>query len=312
MNFELTFQIYKLLKENEILSGEKAAEILKISRSAVLKHIEKLRKANISVSGINKSGYKIQSENSFNEFSLRYELLKRGLPLNLCFKETESTNNLAKSMVQSENFRGLIAAPKQKLGRGRLERTFFSDEGGIYFTLVIKPDIHPINAPRYVIMSCLAVHDALSKIGIKTGLKWPNDVYFGDKKLCGILIENFSDFDKITSLMLGIGLNVNNNVSGIDKAISVKNILQKEANCNAICAEIIKSFFDIEKVYLEQGFDPIKKKYLLNSITIGKKVKISKEGGFIEGYAEGINDNGFLILNSENFDNKLIFSGDVI
>lgn len=307
----MSFSVYKMLKEKGLLSGESAAKELSISRNAILKKIEKLRKAGIDIEGERGTGYKIVNE-KFNEYSLKYELEKREIFVPVEFGEWDSTNNQALKLIHKKDFTGICAAKRQLSGKGRLQRKFLSGEGGIYFSISIKPsDIHPSMAPRYVIISALAVASALEKHGVEAMCKWPNDVLVEGKKICGILLETFSDFDKIYALVSGIGVNISNDVSAIENAVNLVLLTGKNENGNEICADIVKEFFDLENTLKRQGFEPIKEKYLLKSITIGKNAKISKNGEYIEGFAEGLDDNGFLVLKTGD-GKTTVFSGDVV
>ena len=119
----MSFSVYKMLKENNLLSGETAAKELNISRNAILKKIEKLRKAGIDIEGERGTGYKIVNE-KFNEYSLKYELEKRKIVEPVEFGEWDSTNNQALKLIHKKGFKVICAARKQLSGLGRLHRMF--------------------------------------------------------------------------------------------------------------------------------------------------------------------------------------------
>ncbi|KYK35316.1 MAG: biotin--[acetyl-CoA-carboxylase] ligase [Theionarchaea archaeon] len=209
------------------------------------------------------------------------------------FQEVTSTNEVAKQYLEDGT---VIVAEIQTRGRGRHTRTWHSPRGGLWCSLVIRHD----PAPVLNLAVALAVSRAFEKFGLKTQLKWPNDVLVGDRKICGILSETEGDF-----MIIGVGVNLNN-----------KDFPEEIAGTSFITetgAEIDKMQF-LEKVVdafnsvREQDFLDEYRKY---SSTIGSRVMI-KNGREITGTAVDVDEKGRLILKLENGKEMKIYSGEVL
>ncbi|MFQ6087641.1 MAG: biotin--[acetyl-CoA-carboxylase] ligase [Candidatus Methanofastidiosia archaeon] len=215
------------------------------------------------------------------------------------FKEIDSTNEYAKLHGQNLEEGTVIFSDVQTKGRGRLSREWESPVGGLWFSIVLKPA--KIN-PLITLMSGVSVVRGLKKFGIKARLKWPNDVLFDKKKLCGILTEA-KDF-----VVVGIGLNVNNEVP--EGAISIGQILEKKISKVKVLKSILENF---ERLYLllENGeTKEILKLWRENSCTLGENVRVSVLDEVFEGRALGIDEDGSLILDVDG-ERRRISLGDV-
>jgi BirA family biotin operon repressor/biotin-[acetyl-CoA-carboxylase] ligase len=122
-----------------------------------------------------------------------------------------STNDWAKELAEHGAAEGTVAiAETQTAGRGRLDRTWVSPKGGLYFSVILRPRLKPAEAVRLVFVAGLAVAEALSeKHGLKAETKWPNDVLVNGRKVCGILSEMNATGEKVNFVILGVGVNAN-------------------------------------------------------------------------------------------------------
>jgi BirA family biotin operon repressor/biotin-[acetyl-CoA-carboxylase] ligase len=119
-------------------------------------------------------------------------------------EETDSTNRVAKELARQGAPHGTaVLAKRQTAGRGRLGRSFFSPEGGLYLSVILRPQCKPDDLALMTPMAAVAVCRALEELCIAPRIKWVNDLYLGDKKLCGILCEGCGD-----AVIVGIGLNL--------------------------------------------------------------------------------------------------------
>jgi BirA family biotin operon repressor/biotin-[acetyl-CoA-carboxylase] ligase len=198
------------------------------------------------------------------------------------FKEVNSTNILAKEYEANS----VLVAEVQISGKGRFERKWDSPKGGLWFSIVLKADRE---AFEYTFISCLAVLESLKIKGI---VKWPNDVYYDDKKVCGILSEIIKD-----KVIIGIGINVNNNIpDGLkDKAISLKEIKGTEIELD----ELLKNILSRIEELMKKDKDGIIRLYKERCGILGKEIIVKTVENRIQGKAINIDDKGRLIVEKE-------------
>ena len=165
----------------------------------------------------------------------------------------DSTNNVAKELAeQGEPANTMVLACRQTNGRGRFERTFSAEEGGVYFTLILRPHACPSRNQSFSIKTAQAVSEALNALfEIKTKIKAPNDVLAWDaksrswKKICGILIEASASETKTEWMLVGIGINVNNKIPASLKstAVSLKQLLGQDIMKEVVLEEVLEHFW---------------------------------------------------------------------
>ena len=165
----------------------------------------------------------------------------------------DSTQNLARTLAMQDTPDGtLVLAYEQTNGRGQYERSWDAKRGGIYFTLVLRPQKEVCHTGTLSLRAAQAVCETLQKMfGFKTKIKHPNDVLVWEaqskkwKKICGILIESSTEANHTQWLLVGVGINVNNKLSASlqDGATSVKKVLGREIDPEWILQEVLESFF---------------------------------------------------------------------
>ena len=226
-------------------------------------------------------------------------------------EETTSTNDYIKNYANLDN--AVVIAKKQTLGRGRLNRKFYSPENkGVYLSMLVKPRLETTKSVKITTFTAVAVANAIEKVsGLKTDIKWVNDIFINGKKVCGILAEASQDFKSgyLNYAVIGIGINL----YGCDFPSEISNIatsIEKESgkkiDANLLVSEIINSllaiYTDINKDYLS---DYKKKCFILNkeiTVDTGKENYLAK--------AIDILDNGALLIEKDNKTFELDF-GDV-
>lgn len=300
--------ILNLLKENKVISGEEIGKILGISRTAVWKHIQTLKQKGYQIKSTAKGYSLIYNPDVLNEEELSE------LPYKVYyFKEITSTMDVAKK-IADKGEEGVVIAELQTKGKGRLGRTWHSPQGGIWMSLIIKPPFSLKETYFLVYIASLATALAIEKVtDIPVYLKWPNDVIYKDKekekKLAGILLELKTEIDKIEYAIIGIGINVNNEIGLIEpQAISLKEILKKEIPRKDIVIELIKNFNHL----LKKETKEILKMWKNKSLTLGKLVEIIHPEGEKIGIALDISEEGALLLQTEKGDIVKVYSGDCI
>ena len=163
----------------------------------------------------------------------------------ITFKELDSTNKYAKENIDSLNNYDVVLALNQTKGRGREKRVWVSSSSSLTFSIVIKDDNLDKMFSSLSLLSAASVYLGLSKY-LKNGLsiKWPNDIYYKDKKICGILLEGVSYSDSLKAVIIGIGINVNNNEEELTSLNATSLFLEtsKKYNTDAVFNSVLVSF----------------------------------------------------------------------
>ena len=217
----------------------------------------------------------------------------------------DSTNAQAKKMILDGIREGVLLAEHQSAGRGRLGRSFFS-ENGIFMSVILAPERIPF-APGFLTGAMAAAAcRAIEEQGFSAGIKWVNDIYMEGKKICGILSEAVSMGAKTLAYVVGIGINVGN-VDFPDDIKDIASFLPLEENGKE------KLFFCVLK-HIEQVLSENKDSILSylkdKSIVIGKEIRFFgvKEG---EGIALGLDENGGLIVQTKENEKIVLTGGDI-
>ena len=308
-----------LRNSNDYISGEELSKIFNVSRSAIWKHMKSLKEDGYEIEGISKKGYKlISSPDIIEENTIISNTKTKIIGKNIkYYKQVKSTNETAKLLAESSLDGTLVLSEIQSGGKGRLGRIWASPKGGIWMTLILKPDIDPIYANKITQIAAAALINVFNSYNIETKIKWPNDIYLNGKKLCGILTEMKCDMDRIHYIILGIGINVNLNPSDFNseiknKATSLKLEFNKTFNRSLLVANFLTEF---EKLYLpfvsENNFKEVVKICKENSIILDKDAFWIRGNEKIKVHCIGLNDDGALIVKDEN--NKLhdVISGEI-
>ena len=318
-------KIVTLLKshKSEYLSGQDISEPLMLSRAAVWKHIKKLQSLGYKVDSRPKLGYRLTKT---TELLLPWEV-KDGLETNLFgkrvyyFDSINSTQNFAIKLASRPQENGtVVIAEKQTQGRGRLSRKWNSPSGGIWMSVILRPEFEILSSTLFPIISSLALALAIEKVlKIKPKIKWPNDLTINDKKVSGILVDASVESGKIDYLILGVGINFKINVSEVEKAIKntgnyygVATLANKNNKTNP--AHLVQAFLlELERLHdllLEGNFEYIIKQWTKRSSTIGKTVRVTSSAGPIHGRAVKIDKDGALVILDKGRSRRVLV-GDV-
>jgi len=309
-------KIIGLLKKNEFVSGELLAERLDISRTAIWKQIKSLKDLGYEIESIKNKGYRLVSK---PDIPLPEEI-KNGLDTQIIgkkiiyLKKVDSTNSYCKNLVKESTAEGtIVVADIQEKGRGRKNRGWSSPSGGLWFSILLNPELPPHNAMIITMAASVSVAEAITKItGLKPVIKWPNDVLIDGKKVCGILTELDAEMDKINYATVGIGINVNNFVSKDLQDIATS--LKTETSQYVSRVEFLKNIlciFDKKYKHVKSGdYEKIRESWFLHADIIGKKVKVNREKDVVLGIISDVDETGCLILNTK-FGPEKIVTGDV-
>lgn len=245
------------------------------------------------------------------------ELSTLNLKVNV-FEELDSTNIESKRQIEGGLDQDLlVVALQQTAGWGRYSRSWFSPEGGLYFSLVVKPRLGLQYAPLSGFLSGCAVAKGLQSFGIdQVNLKWPNDVLVGEDKIAGILNELVSTDSTHAWTILGVGINQNIPIVEfpdelIGTSTSILDVLGKETSSTHLLSTIIHEFdrlFSI--VESEQSYSGILQLWRSMSGTLGRRVRVNVNDQIFTGLAEKLLDDGSLVLLTEDGREKITI-GDV-
>jgi len=251
---------------------------------------------------------------------LNPEEIKKGLKTKIIgkkvyfFNKIPSTNLYAKNLIKKNIEEGtIVIADVQTSGRGRKNRYWHSPYGGVWFSVILYPDLSPESGMLITMAASISVAQAIKDVtGINTEIKWPNDLLLRKKKVCGILTEIDSDLYKINYAIVGIGINVNNELDDELKKIAFS--LKQEIGSKVSRIKILKSILEnLDKNYnklIKKDIDYIKKTWFSFSKIIGRKIQIKDDNIVRKGIVKEIDDDGYLILRTR-FGDIRITSGDV-
>lgn len=316
-------KIIELLKENPngFVSGQIICEKLGVSRTAVWKNINLLKKDGYEIVSESRNGYKLITSPDLlthEEISTYLQTKSIGNKI-IYFDSIDSTNNKAKELAFAGEMEGtIVIAEEQTSGRGRLGRQFVSPKyKGIWMSLILRPEIDPIYISRITLIGAAAVNLAISDIGIETYIKWPNDIVLHNKKVSGILTEMSAELNQTNYVVVGIGINVNIEENEFpedlkDKATALISVAGEKILRKKLAALVLNHFEELYEEFIQLG--SIKNTINIcreNSILIGKEIRIIKRGITLKAIALDINDNGELIVRYENGIVDNIISGEV-
>lgn len=317
-------QILALLtrRAGEYLSGETISADLGVSRAAVWKAIDALRREGVQIEAAPRRGYRLAAVPDRLTAGSILPFLDRadGGDRVVVLDTVDSTNNYAKSLVLAGGFRDgtAITADEQTQGRGRLGRSFLSPRGkGVYLTLLWKPDISPAAALNFTACVAVAVCRALEDAcGARPGIKWTNDIVLGNRKLCGILTEMAVEGETgaLQYLITGIGVNVNHRPEDFppelrDMATSLARELGRPMERGRLCAALIGSLDRMYEQWLA-GAD-FREEYRRRCLTLGREVLLLRNGPGEPAFAEDIDDRFGLIVRHPDGRRETVTAGEV-
>ncbi len=314
-------QILKKLKEQaRYISGEDISKTLNVSRTAVWKHINELRKDGYVIESSSKKGYRfVQAPDILDrrEINIPQGQLIGGNIQH--FAEIDSTNNYAKKIASEGCAHGtVVVADRQTMGRGRIGRQWQSDSAdGLWFSIVVRPELEPENIQVITLAASVAVVEAIKETqGIICGIKWPNDIILDGRKLGGILTELSAEPGHVNYVVVGIGINVNQDLEHFDyeirqKAVSLKMYDNKPVQRSKLLGSILTSFEKLYKSVLLGKNKDIIDKWSEYSVTIGKEVKVAYRNVEYIGTAQSIAADGRLIVKCKDGVTREISAGEI-
>lgn len=305
--------------QNEFVSGQKLCTALGISRCAVWKIISQLKKEGHAILSSH-HGYCLQNTESprlnAHAIGARLQGEARACEISVCERTASTNADLKLAGEAGQSAPRVLIARSQDRGRGRMGRSFFSpDKTGLYFSILLRPEWELPESLYLTVCAAVAVSEAIEAVsGRQTGIKWVNDIYMEEKKVCGILTEAAVDMEnnRLHYAVVGIGINLLPPADGFPSALAdiATSVWQSELDSapNALCAEILNRFFAYCSDFSSHS---ILKKYREKSILIGKTVQYVWKGEPMSAKVIGIGDQAELRLQTEDGTIHALQAGEV-
>ena len=298
-------KLLELLQSTEgFLSGQELSDHLNVSRTAVWKVMKSLEEDGYEIEAVRNKGYSLKKEpDILTKESCASRINTKWLGKNLMvYDVTDSTNTRLK------------LAGEQGAPNGRHWET--PKGSALAFSLLLRPQIQPENASMLTLVAALAVSRAIDEYaGIKTQIKWPNDIVYQGKKLCGILTEMSADMDQIHYVIVGIGINVQ--MTDFPKEIqntatSLKLVTGKTLLRNELLAKVLEEFEVLYEQFVSaESLKNLKAEYESRLANKDNRVNVLAPSGAWQGICLGIKEDGALLVQREDGKVEEVIAGEV-
>ncbi|MBI5681192.1 MAG: biotin--[acetyl-CoA-carboxylase] ligase [Methanobacterium sp.] len=306
-------------KKGEFVSIDELTSQLGFEHSQILDHIKTLKKEGYTIN-ISNDAFQLNEELTLilpHKLKSILDTSRIGNEIHY-FREVDSTNEVAKKLAIDGAPEGtVVIAESQSKGRGRRGKKWISPMGGAWMSVILRPDILPINAPQLTFTAGVAAAKTLKdEYGLEVGIKWPNDILIDNKKVCGILTEISTERDAIDYMVIGIGIDVNIDLGSFppelkDTATSIKSELRDgDVSRMILVQKFLENFEEIYNEFSKGNFHSILNKWREYSKTIGSSVEVKTGTKIIKGEAVGVNSDGALIVELNNGSLEKIISGE--
>jgi len=233
--------------------------------------------------------------------------------------EVDSTNEWAKELATYGAQEGtVVIAETQTRGRGRLGRGWVSPIGGLWFSLILRPNLRPVEAAKLTFVAGLAVAKVLREMfGLKVETKWPNDVLVNGKKICGILTEMNTTGETVNFVVVGVGVNANFDVEKvfpeelIRVTTSLENELGRKVRLEKLFTGLLETIEKLYELYIRKGFNPILEEWKGYAGFLGRRVEVTSPTEKLSGLALDVDRDGALVIRLKDERIRRVFVGDV-
>lgn len=238
----------------------------------------------------------------------------------------DSTNEEAKRRGDLGAEHGTVyVAEHQTAGKGRRGRSWLSEDAkNLYFTLLLRPDLEPNTVSMLTLVMAYAVAEAIQEqTGLQTGIKWPNDIVIGDKKVCGILSEMKVEKQQCAYCVIGVGINIEQKVFPQelqDKATSLyaelnkvpSKCLAEKPDAEHLLEAVLNKFRMVYEMFCrEKSLAPILEQYNALLVNKDRQVRVLEPGHEYEGMSLGITPFGELLVKTEDGTVQKVYAGEV-
>ena len=301
--------------ESGPVAGPALANDLGVSRAAVWKAVEGLREEGFAVEST-EAGYVAPDDPGYCAAGIEFGL---EAPYTVEYHDSRpSTNDRARTLAEDGATDVVVVADEQTGGRGRLDREWVAPSGGVWLSFVIRPDVAPAHAPRYTLAAAVAMADACREAGVDASIKWPNDVLVGDagtndrperdgrpgtdgeggrggRKVAGVLTEMEGEADRVSWLVVGIGVNANVDAAALPAgATSLRAERGDDVDRRRFVARLLERFDE-----LARDPDDILPAWRERSNTLGSLVRIETATGPVVGTAVDVAPPGALVVDTD-------------
>jgi len=311
-----------LLSENAtiVISGARIARETGMSRTTVWRWVDQLRKLGVQVKGQRSTGYFLEKVPDV----LTPDLLRKRLKGNLFgkrvfhFFKTDSTNRVAMDLGYAGEPEGtVVMAEAQTAGRGRVGRSWHSEKGtGLYFTVLLRPKLAPAQAPLLTMLAGVSAHAAIAgQTGLVPELKWPNDLLLNGKKFGGILTEMHAEPSAVRFVIVGIGINVNQEKFPLELASTATSIRKESGRMSYRLELLVRLLTQFESDYnrfLREGPSFVVERFeSVSSFAKGRRVRVDTGTEWYTGVTAGLSPEGLLLVSRDNGALTTVIAGDV-
>lgn len=307
--------------EGQFVSGEEISRNLSISRTAVWKHVNKLRDMGYEFEAVSRKGYRLVTKpDSIDATALQLALDTTvfGRKAILLTSTLSTQGDVLKLAEQGQAEGAVVIAEEQTVGRGRFGRKWFSPSGkGIWMSVLLRPDLPLQHTPQLTLLTGVAVCRAVRACtGADAGIKWPNDLLIHGRKVCGILLESTVEDHEVRYCIAGIGVDVNFDPEDYPEdlgtiATSLKMETGQLVDRTKLTASILTELEQLYFLYQKEGFDVISALWEALSVSINQDVTVTNPQGVIEGTAIGLDSSGALVVQKHNGEHVLVISGEI-
>lgn len=304
--------------KGEFVSGQMLCDSLGVTRTSIWKMMQSLKQDGYVIEAATKKGYRLVDDSeTYNAHEIAKELLALGISLPVLFQKSVDSTNIWAFEESDRHDRILLVADEQTLGKGRRGRTWISPLGsGIWMSYLCKPDIRIENASMITLVFALSVAKAMQDLfAMDVKIKWPNDIVYQGRKICGILTEMRSDTDGIKAIVCGIGINANTTefpAELANAATSIQNEMDVQVDRAKLIAKIMQ-YFDIcfGKFLKTEDLSELKDDYEEILANKDNEVYIIEHDTHQKAFCKGITNRGELLVLDEDGHTLQIHSGEV-
>ena len=297
-------EMIKLLLSHDVITEEEAKKLDLINDESIENAIKELGFGKTEHITKEKICEKLETEDLAKEI--------------LCFRKVFSTNSIAKFLANHDAEEGTILISEiQTNARGRLGKKWEAPDGGVWMSMILRPQVPPARIGLITLATGVAIAKAIRSLGVDAKIKWPNDVLIHGNKISGVLTEVNATFNEIDWVVVGIGIDSNLKLEDFSEDIRIGTTtlteeLPSKVDENELIAIFLNEFEKVYQLYKDGEIETILKDWRDLSDTIGKYVNITQTGGKItQGYVIGINNEGSLIIERQDGTLEKIISGEL-